>query len=246
MAFEGRVALITGSGSGIGRATARIMAERGADIIVHDINAAGAQETAEQVRGTGRRVEVSVCDVSDVAAMRKTVADTAFDHIDILVNNAGIPSDRCPLEDVTEEMFARSFEVHVKGTLFATQAVVPGMKERKFGKIVNLSSIQGVSGFENAATYNGAKGAVLAMAQGWAKELAPWNINVNVIAPGHVLTPMPLSRDSPESIERQAKSVPFGRFAQPEEMGDVIAFLCSREAEFITGQVISPNGGFLI
>ena len=246
MVFEDKVALITGSGSGIGRATAGILAERGADIIVHDINKEGAEETAEQVRSHGRRVEVSICDVSDVNAMRKTVTDTAFEHIDILVNNAGIPSDRCSLEEVTEEMFARSFEVHVKGTLFTTQAVVPGMKERKFGKIVNLSSIQGISGFTQAATYNGAKAAVLAMAQGWAKELAPWNINVNVIAPGHVLTNMPLSRDSPETIKRHAESVPFKRFAQPEEMGNVIAFLCSPEAEFITGQVVSPNGGFLV
>jgi 3-oxoacyl-[acyl-carrier protein] reductase len=143
-------------------------------------------------------------------------------------------------------MFERTFAVHVKGTLFTTQAVIPGMKARGWGKIVNLSSIQGISGFENAATYNGAKAAVLAMAQGWAKEFAPWKINVNVIAPGHCMTNMPLSRDSPEELERQSKSVPFLRFAEPREMAYTIAYLCSPEADFITGQVVSPNGGFMI
>ena len=232
MTFENKVVLVTGAGSGIGRATARLFAERGADVLVQDINAAGA--------------ELSVCDVADVQAMRKTVTDTTFAHIDILVNNAGIPSDRCSLEEVSEEMFERTFAVHVKGTLFTTQAVVPGMKERRYGKIVNLSSIQGLSGFANAATYNGAKAAVLSMAQGWARELAPWRINVNVIAPGHVMTNMPMSRDSPEELEQQAKTVPFLRFGQPEEMASTIAFLCSPEAQFITGQVVSPNGGYLI
>ena len=187
-----------------------------------------------------------MCDVSDIGAMQQTVAGTKLGDIDILVNNAGTPSDRCPLEAVTEEMFERSIGVHVKGTLFTTQAVVPGMKARKWGKIVNLSSIQGTSGFANGATYNGAKAAVLAMAQGWAKELAPWNINVNIIAPGHCMTNMPMSRDTPEELAQQATTVPFGRFAEPEEMAYTIAFLCSQEAAFITGQVVSPNGGYLI
>ena len=180
--------------------------------------------------------------------MREIVAtaEAAFGHIDILVNNAGVPSDRCPLEEVTEAMFERSFAVHVKGTLFTTQAVVPGMKARRVGKIVNISSIQAMGPFANGATYNGAKGAVLVMAKGWAKELAPWNICVNVIAPGHCLTPMVQSNDSPESIAEKAGTIPFGRYGQPEDMARTIAFLASPEADFITGQVISPNGGYTI
>lgn len=244
--FTGKVVLVTGAGSGIGRASARVFAERGADVLVQDINPTGAEETAELVRETGRRAQVSTGDVADVEAIRQTVAECSLGAIDILVNNAGIPSDRCPIEDVSEAMFERTFAVHVKGTLFTTQAVIPGMKARGWGKIVNLSSIQGISGFENAATYNGAKAAVLAMAQGWAKEFAPWKINVNVIAPGHCMTNMPLSRDSPEELEKQSKSVPFLRFAEPREMAYTIAYLCSPEAEFITGQVVSPNGGFMI
>ncbi len=246
--LDGRVAMITGSGSGIGRATARLMAERGTDLIIHDQNEKGANETAEIVRGLGRKARVWLGDVSNVATMKKIVAEAEahFGHIDILVNNAGIASDRCPIEEVTEAMFERSMAVHVKGTMFTTQAVVPGMKKRKFGKIVNISSIQGTVGAANGATYNGAKGAVLAMAKGWAKEFAPWTICVNAVAPGHCLTPMPMAKDSPAVLAEKAKSIPFGRYGQPEEMGYAITFLCSPEADFITGQVISPNGGYTI
>ncbi|MGH6954685.1 MAG: SDR family NAD(P)-dependent oxidoreductase [Alphaproteobacteria bacterium] len=246
--MDGRVAMITGSGSGIGRATALIMAARGADLVIHDINAKGAEETAERVRALARKARVWVADVSEVAAMRRVVgeAEREFGHIDILVNNAGIAADRRPLEDLTEEFFDREFAVHVKGTMFTTQAVVPGMQRRRYGKIVNISSINGTVAEPNSAAYNGAKGAVLAMAKGWAKELAPWNICVNIVAPGECLTPMPLARDSPEVIAEKAKKIPFGRYGQPEEMGYAIAFLCSPEADFITGQVISPNGGAVI
>ena len=246
--FNDRVALITGSGSGIGRATAKAFAEQGADIAVFDINPAGAQETADAIKALGRQCGAWTVDVSDVNALQSAVADAEaqFGHIDILINNAGVPSDRCSIEAVTEEMFVNSFGVHVKGTLFATQAVVPGMKERCFGKIVNISSIQAMGAFANGATYNGAKGAVLAMAKGWAKEFAEWKINVNVVAPGHCLTPMPLSKDSPEVIEQKAQTIPFKRYGQPEDMANAIVFLCSEQANFITGQVISPNGGFTI
>ncbi len=246
--YDGKVAMITGSGSGIGRSTAIIMAERGADLIIHDINEKGANETAEKVKALGRKAKVWVADVSNVAAMKKVVAEAEkhYGKIDVLVNNAGVASDRCPIEDVTEAMFDRSIGIHVRGTMFTTQAVIPGMKQRRYGKIVNISSIQGTVGHTQGSTYNGAKGALLAMAKGWAKEFAPWNIAVNVVAPGHCMTPMPMAKDSPEVLAEEAKTVPFKRYGQPEEMGYAIAYLCSPEADFVTGQVISPNGGYII
>ncbi|MCX7355696.1 MAG: SDR family NAD(P)-dependent oxidoreductase [Alphaproteobacteria bacterium] len=246
--YDGKVAMITGSGSGIGRATAIIMAERGADLIIHDINEKGANETAEKVKALGRKAKVWVADVSNVAAMKKVVAEAEkhYGKIDVLVNNAGVASDRCPIEGVTEAMFERSIGIHVRGTMFTTQAVIPGMKQRRYGKIVNISSIQGTVGHTEGSTYNGAKGALLAMAKGWAKEFAPWNIAVNVVAPGHCMTPMPMAKDSPEVLAEEAKTVPFKRYGQPEEMGYAIAYLCSSEADFVTGQVISPNGGYII
>lgn len=246
--FDGKIAMITGSGSGIGRATALIMAGRGADLVIHDVNEKGANETAEKVKALGRKAKVWIADVSNVAAMKNVVAEAEkhYGKIDVLVNNAGVASDRCPIEEVTEAMFDRSMSIHVKGTMFTTQAVIPGMKQRRYGKIVNISSIQGTVGSANGATYNGAKGAVLAMAKGWAKEFAPWNIAVNVVAPGHCLTPMPMAKDSPEVLAQKAKGIPFQRYGQPEEMGYAITYLCSPEADFVTGQVISPNGGYTI
>lgn len=246
--YDGKVAMITGSGSGIGRSTAIIMAERGADLIIHDINEKGANETAEKIAALGRKAKVWVADVSNVAAMKKVVAEAEkhYGKIDVLVNNAGVASDRCPIEEVTEAMFERSIGIHVRGTMFTTQAVIPGMKQRRYGKIVNISSIQGTVGHTQGSTYNGAKGALLAMAKGWAKEFAPWNIAVNVVAPGHCMTPMPMAKDSPEVLAEEAKTVPFKRYGQPEEMGYAIAYLCSSEADFVTGQVISPNGGYII
>jgi 3-oxoacyl-[acyl-carrier protein] reductase len=246
--YDGKVAMITGSGSGIGRATAVIMAERGADLIIHDINEKGANETAEKIKALGRKAKVWVADVSNVAAMKKVVAEAEkhYGKIDVLVNNAGVASDRCPIEEVTEAMFDRSIGIHVRGTMFTTQAVIPGMKQLRYGKIVNISSIQGTVGHTQGATYNGAKGAVLAMAKGWAKEFAPWNIAVNVVAPGHCMTPMPMAKDSPEVLAEEAKTVPFKRYGQPEEMGYAIAYLCSSEADVVTCQVISPNGGYII
>ena len=247
--FDNRVALITGGGSGIGQASAVTFAERGADVVILDINADGADETVQKVNALGRRAKAIEVDVADVKAVHEAVeeAEAHFGHIDVLLNNAGIGSDRCPLEDVTEDLFDRMFGVHVKATVFTTQAVIPGMKERGFGKVVNISSIQAMSAYANGATYNGAKGAILAISKGWAKEFSPWKINVNIVAPGHCLTPMPISRgDTPEILAEKAKSVPFGRYGTAEEMAYSIAFLCSPEAEFITGQVISPNGGFSI
>lgn len=246
--LAGRVAMISGSGSGIGRATAVIMAARGADIVVVDVNGNGAEETATRVRGLGRRALVFAIDISNAEAVRAAAAEaeSTFGSIDILCNNAGIASDRRPVEDVTETFFDRQIAVHAKGALFATQAVVPGMKRRCYGKIVNTSSINGTVGFQNSVAYNAAKGALLAMAKGWAKEFAPWNIAVNVIAPGEVMTPMPMAHDSPDVMAQVARTIPLQRYAQPEEIGYAITYLCSPEADFITGQVLSPNGGAVI
>lgn len=245
---ERRVALVTGSGRGIGRATALLLAHRGFDIVVHDIDPVLAEETAALIRDAGRRTLAAAADVSDVDEMRRVVAraEGELGHVDVLVNNAGISSDRCPIERVTPAMFERSIAVHVRGTLFTTQAVVPGMKARRWGRIINISSIQALVGWAEGATYNAAKGAVIALAKGWAKELAPWNICVNVVAPGHTETEMTVKNDPAELRAAKAKTIPLGRYGQPGEMAQAIAFLAGEDSAFITGQVISPNGGFVI
>lgn len=247
-ASKRKVALVTGSGRGIGRATILALARRGNTVAVHDIDPVTAADTAAKARELGVEAASFDADVSNPEAMASVVADVErkFGSIDILVNNAGVSSDRCPIEKVTPAMFQRSIGVHVGGTLFTTQAVVPGMKRRGGGRIVNISSIQALVGWSEGATYNAAKGAIIAMSKGWAKELAPWKICVNVVAPGHTETEMTVRNDPPELRAAKAKTIPLGRYGTPDEMAAAIAFLASEEASFITGQVISPNGGFVI
>ena len=242
--MDGKVAWITGCGRGMGRAHALLLAERGADIVVHDVLADEARETAHRIEAMGRRVLISNADVADPAAMRALAAEAerAFGKIDVLVNNAGIGQHRS-IEEITIEDFDRMFAIHVKGSFFCGQAVIPGMKERRYGKIVNISSIWGMNGADTASHYCAAKTALLGLTKAWAKELAPWNSHVNAVCPGGVITERPIKVQGWDKIRAKEKKVPLGRWAQPEEVSYAVAFLASAEADFITGQSISPNGG---
>lgn len=243
--FTGKVALITGSGRGMGQSHAVLLAERGADIIVHDINEEWAEETGRLVRAKGRRALVACADITKPAAMAEVVrrGEAEFGKIDILINNAGVAAERFGIEEISEDWYERMFGVHVKGTLFTTQAVVPGMKQRRSGKIVNISSIWGMTGYRFGSTYCGAKAAILGFTKSWAKELAPWNICVNSVAPGAVKSKMQVEVDSSADMERYRAQIPLGRYAELEEMSYAVLFLASGESNFITGQVLSPNGG---
>jgi 3-oxoacyl-[acyl-carrier protein] reductase len=197
------------------------------------------------VRAKGRSALVARADVAKPTAMAEVVrrAEAEFGQIDILINNAGVSAERFGIEEITEEWYERMFGIHVKGTLFTTQAVVPGMKQRRSGKIVNISSIWGMTGHRFGSTYCAAKAAILGFTKSWAKELAPWNICVNSIAPGAVKTKMQAEVDSSEEMKRYLAQIPLGRYAEPEEMSYAVLFLASGESNFITGQVLSPNGG---
>jgi NAD(P)-dependent dehydrogenase (short-subunit alcohol dehydrogenase family) len=246
--FQGKVAFITGAGSGIGRATAVRLAAEGATVAVHDRLEAAARETVDAIRAAGGEAAMFLSDVSDVAATQGAIADAerTLGPIDILVNNAGITSDFCTLEEVTEDMFDKSIATHAKGTLFATQAVVRSMKARGGGKIVNVSSISGTVGNPMASTYNAAKGAIAAMTKGWAKEFAKHGILVNAIAPGPTITPMTTNRLAPDYFTERAKDIPLSRWGTAEDMAGVIVFLASPDADYMTGQIVSPNGGLVI
>lgn len=245
--LENKVALVTGSGDGMGRAHAKLMAERGADIIVHDIAGNMAEETAAAVRKLGRKAHVAVFDVADVGAMQTLVKDATakLGRIDILVNNAGF-GQRKEIMDISEQDFDRMFQVHVKGSFFAAQAVLPGMKERRYGKIINISSMWGMNGAPVASHYCSAKAALLGFTKAWAKELAPWNIHVNAVAPGGVRSGGPHKLDNPEILKAKEAKVPLKRYCEPVEISYAVAYLASPESDFVTGQVISPNGGEVI
>jgi 3-oxoacyl-[acyl-carrier protein] reductase len=242
--FDGKVAWITGSGRGMGRAHAELMAARGADIVIHDVLVEEAAAAAAAVEALGRRALVSNASVTNVAAMRALVdqAERELGSVDILVNNAGI-GQHLAFEDISLENFQRMFDIHVKGAFFCGQAVIPGMKRRNSGRIVNISSNWGMVGANTASHYCAAKTALLGLTKAWAKELAPWNILVNAVCPGGVMTEMPIRVQGMEKIREKEKKVPLGRWAQPEEIAETVAFLASGEAAFITGQAISPNGG---
>ena len=246
--LEGRTALITGSGSGMGRSHAKLMAERGASVIVHDVDAEGANQTADMLREVGTMATVMVADIRDVsgfgAALR--VAEDEGGAVEILVNNAGVGGQGLAIEDIDEMTFDRMFEVHVKGSFFATQAVVPGMKERGYGKIVNISSNFAMGGAAFASHYAAAKSALSGFTKSWAREFAPYKICVNAVAPGILETPMTLGSIGKERIDAMIKDIPLGRIAEPIDISYAVAWLACPETDFMTGQVISPNGGVTI
>ena len=239
-----KVILITGAGSGMGQTHAEVMASRGGLIVANDIDTGGLEDTVAKVTAAGGKIISVSGDIVDPDFVNHMVA-TAIDHygrVDVLVNNAGIGEHR-DLEDISAEILERMFAVHVTGSFLCAKAVVPDMKSRRYGKIINISSIWGMTGHHTASHYCAAKSAMLGATKSWAKEFAPDNIHVNAVAPGGVLTPMPIKVQGMEKIREKEKKVPLGRWATPEEISYSVAFLASSESDFITGQVISPNGG---
>ncbi len=246
--LEGMTALITGSGGGMGRSHALLMSERGADIIVHDIKEDGAFETAEMVRKNGGKASVLIADVRNVPDFTAKIGAAEGEHgkIDILVNNAGVSGNKLPIEDIDEEIFDQMFGIHVRGAFFATKAVLPGMKQRKSGRIITISSIYAMGGSDFASHYAAAKAALSGFTKAWARELAPYRIGVNAVAPGFVLTGMTQGSNTPEMIKARGESMPLGRLTEAEDISYAVAWLASAETEMITGQVISPNSGEVI
>ena len=242
--LKNKVALITGAGSGMGQTHAKVFAERGAVVVINDLNGDGLAETGRIVREAGGQAVECVGDITKPDFVKAMIDDAVSQvgGISILVNNAGI-GEHCELEDVSLERLTQMLNIHVVGSFLCAQAVIPGMKARKSGKIINISSIWGMNGYHTASHYCAAKAAMLGATKAWAKEFAPFNIHVNAVAPGGVLTPMPIKVQGMEKIREKEKKVPLGRWATPEEISYSVAFLASEESDFITGQVISPNGG---
>lgn len=244
MILEDRVAIVTGAGQGIGRGIALKLAEKGAHVVVSDVNGDTATRTSEEIENTGRRSLGIKTDVSRQDEVEEMVSVTLqrFGKVDILVNNAGIARSATLLK-LTSQAWDEVLAVNLNGVFYATQAVAKHMIEAGSGKIVNISSIYGRTGTIGDSNYAASKAAIIGLTKSTARELARHNVNVNVILPGMVDTP--LLRGIPDRyLQPMAAEIPLGRVGTPEDIGNVAAFLASDEAGYITGAAIEVTGGW--
>ena len=246
--MEGRVAFVTGGGSGMGRETARLLAEAGARVTVCDRDGDAARETARIVEEAGGTARVEEADVSDSGAVNRAVAAAAdaLGPIDALVNIAGIYRIAA-VEDIADEDWARMFAVHVNGTFYTCRAALPGMIAARSGAIVNMSSLHAVRGQANAAHYAAAKGAIIGLTKSIAREKGPLGIRANAVAPGPIDTPLWRGAVPPDEIDavmaKRSEVIPMGRLGAPAEVAQTIVHLLSPAASYITGQVVTIDGG---
>lgn len=235
---------ITGGANGIGEAIVHRFYEEGTFITIADMNEQRSNEVAADIRNAGGNICVAIGDVrdkGDVERMVKTARET-FGPIDVLVNDAGI-YPAAPLANITDIHYNEIMDTNIKGIIYCTQKIVPDMITRKQGWIVSLASCDGIFPGPNNSVYSASKAAVISMTRAWAHELAPHNIRVNAVAPGWVGTKTVLSNDR---WKAGVKLVPLRRLAETNEIASVVAFLCSKDASYITGEVININGGLIM
>ena len=243
--LQGKVALVTGAGDGMGRNHAMMLASRGATVVALDLDREAVAKTARAIGGECLAV---AADVTDIPALQVAIAEAAMKvgPVDILVNNAGIGGQGLAIEDIDETTFDAMVAVNMKGSFFATQAVIPAMKERRYGKVINISSNFAMGGAAFASHYAACKSALSGFVKSWARELAPWNIAVNAVAPGIIETEMTLNSTGKERIDGMATEIPMGLIGTLDDISWAVAWLASKETDFLTGQVLSPNGGATI
>jgi NAD(P)-dependent dehydrogenase (short-subunit alcohol dehydrogenase family) len=257
MELQGQVAIVTGAGRGIGRATALELARLGADVVVAELDRGGADKTAAMVQDLGRRALVLPTDVTRRADLAAMVDRTraGLGRIDILVNNAGIYRAAATL-DVTEEHWDAVMTLNARAVFFASQAVLPAMIAQRSGSIVSLASMAGKIGSRTNLPYNASKAAVISLTKSLALAHAADGVRVNCVCPGFVETDMwaqvareqgALLGQTPEEFTRRRReAVPLGRMERPEDVAAVIGFLCSPRAAYMTGQALSVDGGLVM
>jgi 3-oxoacyl-[acyl-carrier protein] reductase len=246
MLLEGKNAIVTGGSQGIGATTSLELAREGANVcLTYRKHQETAEELAAEIRGLGRKALALHCDISRHAEAEQVVkqAIDAFGRIDILVNNAGMNWDAVSWK-MSEEQWDRVLEVNLKGYFNFTRHVAPLLKEQKYGKIVNVTSINGIRGKFGQSNYSASKAGIIGYTKAVAKELGPFNVNVNAVAPGLIETAMLKESESRDKIVDLAMAeIVLKRLGQPEDLANVIAFLASDKARHVTGEVIKVDGG---
>jgi NAD(P)-dependent dehydrogenase (short-subunit alcohol dehydrogenase family) len=256
MRLENKVAIVTGSASGIGRAIADCFVKQAAVVIVADLNQAGIDKTVDEIRAAGGRAFGHRVDVSEQAQTRELMDKVVVDHgrVDILVNNAGISRYR-PFATMTGDDWDLVLNVDLKGVFFCSQAAAPHMERQQHGRIVNISSALGTGATPHrtagspggSAAYAAAKAGVIMLTKTLARELGPHGVTVNAVAPGTFLTPISASTRSPEEVtdhlEHRKKTVVLGRIGTLEELANTVLFFASPDASYVTGQTLFVDGG---
>ena len=248
--LNGKVVLVTGSRRGMGKADAKILAERGAKVVITDLDLGECQKVVEEIKSSGGEALAIQMDVSNQSEVNQTIDKiiSKFGRLDILVNNAGIYSPK-PFLELTEEEWDKTIDINLKGQFLCAQRAAREMAKNKWGRIINIASVasgQVGVGIAGGAHYTASKGGVIGMSETLAIELAPLGITVNVIAPGAIDTPMIKAAQMPqEAMEGLLASVPLKRIGKPEEVAHTVAFLASEESSYITGSTIYVDGGWL-
>src|SRR6185437_3188977 len=245
--FKGKTIVITGAASGISRATALIFAREGANVVCADINETGVKETVEKINDLGNQALALAIDVTRRAAVNEMIelAINGFGRIDFLFNSAGSALKRSKFLDIDDDLLNRALDLNFKGTFYAMQAVLPHMLKNKAGVIVNVASMAVKRGGPNTSVhYAAAKGAVNSMTLGVAREFAKDGIRCLSISPGPVNTAFAAAAaSSPELLKRFLDDIPMGRFGEPEEIGELVLFMCSDACPFMTADTVYANGG---
>lgn len=247
MTLKNKVALVTGSARGIGKAIAETLAKRGANLIVTDLNIDQAAATAEEIRSNlgveTLALQVDVSDFNSVNTMIKGALEE-FDQVDILVNNAGITRDNLIMR-MDESDWDSVLDVNLKGAWNCSKALIRSMMKKRYGRIINISSVSGLAGQAGQTNYSASKAGLIGLTKALAREVASRNITVNAVAPGFI--PTALTVDLPDELkEGMMKLIPLNRWGTPEEIAYAVAFFTSDEAGYITGQVLSVDGGMMM
>jgi NAD(P)-dependent dehydrogenase (short-subunit alcohol dehydrogenase family) len=244
--FSGQVALVTGAGSGIGMATARAFAAAGASTVLIDRNVEQLRAATEALAGEGRRVLSIICDVSDEAQAKATVARVVdeFGRLDMAYNNAGILGPMCPITDETAEGYDATQAVNLRGIWTFMKHELLQMKQQGRGAVVNCSSLGGLVGLPGRAAYHASKHGVIGLTKSAALDVAAYGIRVNAVCPGCIDTPMGTQID-PDSMKEFLKDQPIGRMGRPEEVAAAVLWLCSPGASMVVGVALPVDGGFV-